>query len=64
METLDLVRIDADGSPHWFPRLGLTPEENPASRPGWNGGWPLTGTRIVGRPRELVRFWRDDNITR
>jgi hypothetical protein len=28
METLDLVRIGADGSPHWF-RVWPTPEENP-----------------------------------
>ena len=28
METLDLVRIGADGSPHWT-RIWPTPEENP-----------------------------------
>jgi hypothetical protein len=42
-ETLDLVRIGADGSPHWS-RIWPTPEENPVT-PGWNCGWPLTGTR-------------------
>ena len=28
METLDLARIGADGSPHWS-RVWPTPEENP-----------------------------------
>jgi hypothetical protein len=44
METLDLVRIGADGSAHWS-RVWPTPEENPVT-PGWSCGWPLTGTRL------------------
>ena len=44
METLDLVRIGADGSPHWS-RVWPTPEENPRHAGAGNCGWPLTGTR-------------------
>jgi hypothetical protein len=51
METLDLVRIGADGSPHWsrvWPTLSRT-RVTPA--PGWNCGWPVTGTRSSAGPR-------------
>jgi len=41
-ETLDLVRIGADGSPHWT-RVWPATEDNPAT-PGLRGGWPPTGT--------------------
>jgi hypothetical protein len=49
LEALDLVRIGADGSPRWsrvWParrRIRVTP--------GWNCGWPLTGTRSSAGPR-------------
>jgi hypothetical protein len=49
METLDLVRIGADGSPRWS-RVWPAQQENPR-QPGWNGGWPLTGTRSSAGPR-------------
>ena len=48
METLDLVRIGADGSPHWS-RVWPTPEENPrhAGLERWMAAY---GHQIVGRP--------------
>ena len=48
-ETLDLVRIGADGSPHW---LGVWPtaEDIPVT-PGSNCGWRFTGTRSSASPR-------------
>jgi len=48
METLDLVRIGADGSPHWS-RVWPTPEENPrhAGLELWMAAY---GHPIVGRP--------------
>ena len=48
METLDLVRIGADGSPHWS-RVWPTPEQNPrhAGLERWMAGY---GHQIVGRP--------------
>jgi hypothetical protein len=42
-ETLDLVRIGADGSPHWL-RIWPTPREHPVM-PGSSCGWLPTGTR-------------------
>jgi hypothetical protein len=38
-ETLDLVRIGADGSLHWL-RVWPTSEENPVT-PGSSSGWPF-----------------------
>jgi len=49
METLDVVRIGADGSPHWS-RVWPTPEDNPGT-PGWSCGWPPTGTRSSAGPQ-------------
>ena len=48
METLDLVRIGADGSPHWS-RVWPAPEQNPrhAGLERWMAGY---GHPIVGRP--------------
>src|SRR5215475_7583257 len=48
LETLDLVRIGADGSPHWS-RVWPTPEENPrhAGLQLWMAAY---GHQIVGRP--------------
>ena len=48
METLDLVRTGADGSPHWS-RVWPTPEENPrhAGLERWMAAY---GYQIVGRP--------------
>ena len=58
METLDLVRIGADGSPHWS-RVWPTPEENPrhAGLALWMAGY---GHQIVGRPASWFD-WCDDN---
>ena len=48
METLDLVRIGADGSPHWS-RVWPTPEDNPrhAGQELWMAAH---GHQIVDRP--------------
>jgi hypothetical protein len=48
VETLDLVRIGADGSPHWS-RVWPTPEDNPrhAELEVWMANY---GHQIVGRP--------------
>ena len=48
METLDLVRIGADGSPHWT-RVWPTPEDNPrhAGLELWMAAY---GYQIVSRP--------------
>ena len=48
VETLDLVRIGADGSPHWS-RVWPTPEDHPrhAGLELWMAGH---GHRIIGRP--------------
>ena len=49
MEALDLVRVGADGSPHWS-RVWPAPEENPrhAGLERWMAGY---GHQIAGRPR-------------
>ena len=48
IQTLDLVRIGADGSPHWS-RVWPTPQENPrhAGLESWMAAY---GHQIVGRP--------------
>jgi len=58
METLDLVRIGAGGSPHWS-RVWPTPEENPrhAGLELWMAAY---GHQIVCRPASCFD-WRDDN---
>jgi hypothetical protein len=57
-ETLDLVRIGADGSPHWT-RVWPTPEENP--RHGGLELWMATdGYRIVSRPASEFDRCEDD----
>jgi hypothetical protein len=47
-ETLDLVRIGADGSPHWS-RVWPTPEDNPRHA-GLELWMAVHGHRIVSRP--------------
>ena len=57
-ETLDLIRIGADGSPHWS-RVWPAPQENPrhAGLELWMAAY---GHQIAGRPAS--RFaWRDGN---
>ena len=58
METLDLVRIGADGSPHWS-RVWPTPEENPRHA-GLELWMAADGHQIVGRPASWFD-WCDDN---
>ena len=48
METLDLVRIGADGSPHWS-RIWPTPEDNPRHA-GLELWMAAHGHQIVARP--------------
>ena len=59
METLDLVRIGADGSPHWS-RVWPTPQENPrhAGLELWMAAY---GHQIVGRPASWFDWCDDDN---
>jgi hypothetical protein len=60
METLDLVRVGADGSPHWS-RVWPTPAENPrhAGLELWMAAY---GHQIVGRPASW--FDRRDDTNR
>jgi hypothetical protein len=59
VETLDLVRIGADGSPHWS-RVWPTPEENP--RHAELELWIATdGHRIVGKPASWFDFCEDED---
>jgi hypothetical protein len=48
METLDLVRVGADGSPHWS-RVWPAPQENPRHA-GLERWMAADGHQIVGRP--------------
>jgi hypothetical protein len=57
-ETLDLVRIGADGSPHWT-RIWPTSEENP--RHAGLELWMATdGHRIVSRPASAFDWCQDE----
>jgi hypothetical protein len=49
-ETLDLVRIGAEGSPHWA-RVWPPPRSIPVTR-GWSCGWPLTGIALSACPSD------------
>jgi len=57
-ETLDLVRIGADGSPHWS-RVWPTPEENPrhAELELWMAAY---GHHIVSRPASGFDWCQDE----
>jgi hypothetical protein len=57
METLDLVRIGANASPHWL-RVWPTPEENPRHA-GLELWMAVYGHRIVGKPASWFD-WRQD----
>jgi hypothetical protein len=59
METLDLMRIGADGSPHWS-RVWPTPEENPrhAGLELWMASY---GHQIVSRPASWFDRCEDEN---
>jgi hypothetical protein len=58
-ETLDLVRIGADGSPHWT-RIWPTPEDNPrhAELELWMAAY---GHQIVDRPANWFDRCEDDD---
>jgi hypothetical protein len=58
METLDLVRVGADGRPHWS-RVWPTPEDNPrhAGLELWMAAY---GHRIVSRPASEFDRCEDD----
>ncbi len=58
METLDLVRVGADRSPHWT-RVWQTPEENP--RHAGLELWMATdGHRIVSKPESAFDWCQDE----
>ena len=59
METLDLVRIGADGSPHWT-RVWPTPENNPrhAGLELWMASY---GHQIVSRPASWFDWCQDQD---
>ncbi len=57
METLDLVRIGADGEPHWT-RIWPTPEDNPrhAGLEAWMAAY---GHQIVGKAASWFDWCED-----
>ena len=57
-ESLDLVRMGADGSPHWS-RVWPTPEENPrhAGMELWMAAY---GHQIVSRPASALDWCQDE----
>jgi hypothetical protein len=57
-ETLDLVRVGADGSPHWA-HAWPTPEENPC-RAGLELRMAVYGYRIVSRPASAFDRCEDE----
>jgi hypothetical protein len=57
VETLDLVRIGADGSPRWT-RVWPTPEENPRHA-GLEQWMAANGHPIVGRPASWFDWCED-----
>jgi hypothetical protein len=56
-ETLDLVRIGADGSPHWL-RVWPTPEENPRHT-GLELWMAVHGCQVVGKPASAFDWCED-----
>jgi hypothetical protein len=58
METLDLVRIGADGSPHWS-RVWPTPEESPRHA-GLELWMAAHGNQIVSRPASAFDWCQDE----
>ena len=59
-ETLDLVRIGADGSPHWL-RVWPTPEENPRHA-GLELWMAVHGYQIVSKPASWFEWCEDEDI--
>ena len=58
LETLDLVRVGADGSPHWS-RVWPTPEENPRHA-GLELWMAVCGHQIVSRPASAFDWCQDE----
>ena len=58
IETLDLVRVGADGSPHWS-RVWPTPEENPRHA-GLEFWMACHGYQIVSRPASYFDRCEDE----
>jgi len=58
-ETLDLVRVGADGSPHWL-RVWPTPEENPRHA-GLELWMAAHGYQIVGKPASAFDWCQDED---
>jgi hypothetical protein len=58
LETLDLVRIGADGSPHWS-RVWPTPEDNPRHA-GLELWMAAHGHQIVSRPASEFDWCQDE----
>ena len=58
METLDLVRVGADGSPHWL-RSWPTPEEHP-SHARLELWMAVYGHWIVNKPASWFDWCQDD----
>ncbi len=59
METLDLVRIGADGSPRWS-RVWPTPEDNPRHA-GLELWMAAHGHQIVSRPASAFDWCQDED---
>jgi hypothetical protein len=59
IETLDLVRIGADGSPHWT-RVWPTPEDNPRHA-GLELWMAAHGHQIVSRPASAFDWCQDED---
>jgi hypothetical protein len=57
-ETLDLVRIGTDGSPHWT-RVWPTPEDNPRHA-GLEVWMAVHGHQIVGKPASEFDWCEDE----
>jgi hypothetical protein len=57
-ETLDLVRIGADGSPHWL-RVWPTPEENPRHT-GLERWMAVHGCQVVGKHASAFDWCEDE----
>jgi hypothetical protein len=60
VETLDMVRIGADGSPHWL-RVWPTPRENPRHA-GLELWMAVHGCRIVSKPASWFDWCQAEDI--
>jgi hypothetical protein len=58
-ETLDLVRIGADGSPHWL-RIWPSPEDNPRHA-GLEAWMATNGQQIVSQPASAFDWCEGDD---